>query len=150
VAIAIFVPAILAMGGNTGMQASAVAIRGIALGRRAYGRLFRIVWREIRVGFLLGLVCGSCTVAAVLAILVLSHADTGGYPPWMLALTVGGAMANAMTFASAFGSLVPIVLHRLNVDPALASGPFVTTSTDLSASLIYFLSCAVVLRGVSG
>ena len=145
VAIAVFVPVILAMGGNTGMQSSAVAVRGIALGLQAYGKLLKIVFREVRVGLALGLACGSLTAALVGLVLHWTAADTGDLPPAVLACTVGLAMCNAMAFASAFGSIVPILLHRMGVDPALASGPFVTTSNDLSASLIYFATCAVLL-----
>jgi magnesium transporter len=67
------------------------------------------------------------------------------YNPLLLAGTVGLAMCNAMGFASSFGGLIPVLLHRLRVDPALASGPFVTTSNDLSATLIYFLTCTIAL-----
>jgi magnesium transporter len=54
-------------------------------------------------------------------------------------------MGNAMVFASSFGSIVPILLHRAGIDPALASGPFISTSNDLSATLIYFATCAAIL-----
>lgn len=148
VAIAVFVPAILAMGGNTGMQSSAVVIRGIALRQTLYSKLYRIVGREIRVGLILGLTCGLLTAFGVWGVLALSHADTGGVPLHVLAAAVGVAMGNAMVFASGFGSFVPVVLHRAGIDPALASGPFVTTSSDLSASLIYFATCALLLGSV--
>ena len=54
-------------------------------------------------------------------------------------------MTNAMVFASSFGAMVPIGLHRLGIDPAVASGPFISTSNDLSATLIYFATCALIL-----
>ena len=145
--IAIFVPAILAMGGNTGMQSSAIAIRGIALGEKKYSRLLIIAFREIRVGICLGLICGAVTACLAWGILCLTAADIGPLAPGLLAAAVGASMCNAMTFASAFGALVPVLLHRLRVDPAVASGPFVTTSNDLSASLIYFVTCVILLGG---
>ena len=145
VAITIFVPAILAMGGNTGMQSSAICIRGIALGEKKYGKLFVIVSREIRVGVTLGFICGTATTLIVYVVLGLTHADTGTIPAFTLAFIVGAAMCNAMAFASAYGAIVPIVLHRFRVDPAVASGPFITTSNDLSATLIYFLTCLLML-----
>ncbi len=149
VAIAIFVPAILAMGGNTGMQSSAICIRGIALGERKYGRLFNIMWREIRVGISLGIVCGLVTTLLVAAVVSAAGTPTGPatLTPCRLGLAVGIAMCNAMAFASSFGAVVPIILHRFRIDPALASGPFITTSNDLSASLIYFLTCVLLLKG---
>ena len=144
-AVAIFVPAIMAMGGNTGIQSSAIAIRGIALGYKAYSRLLTIVVREILVGIALGLACGTFTAALVFGALTYTGADIGTPTPATLALTVGVAMANAMAFATCFGAIVPLILHRLKVDPAVASGPFVTTANDLSASLIYFLTCILIL-----
>ena len=144
--IAIFVPAILAMGGNTGMQSSAICIRGIALGEKKYARLFAIVRREIRVGITLGILCGTMTALIVFAALSIANTRMSGLAPSVLACTVGLAMCNAMAFAGTFGAVVPVILHRLHVDPALASGPFVTTSNDLSASMIYFLTCLLLLR----
>jgi magnesium transporter len=146
VAIAVFVPAILAMGGNIGMQSSAIAVRGIALGLKKYSRLFEIVLREIRVGAVIGVICGFAATALVLLVLTLTHADTGGVRPLHLAFAVGLSMLNSMVFASGYGAIVPILLHRLKADPALASGPFVTTSSDLSSSFIYFMTCLIILR----
>lgn len=143
--IAIFVPAIMAMGGNTGIQSSAIAIRGIALGYKTYNRILPIVAREIGVGAALGIVCGTATGLLVFAALVLTGADLGGPSASMLALTVGGAMANAMVFAACFGAVVPLLMQRLGADPAVASGPFVTTANDLGGSLIYFLTCVLLL-----
>jgi magnesium transporter len=145
VTLAVFIPAVMAMGGNTGIQSSAVAIRGIALGYKGYNRLFQIIWREIRVGITLGVVCGTLTGLAVALGLNLLGVDTGGISPDRLGLVVGLAMGNGMAFASCYGSLVPVLLHRLGADPAVASGPFVTTSTDLSAAMIYFVTCVVLL-----
>ena len=142
--LAIFVPPILAMGGNTGMQSAAVCVRGIALGERKYNRIWSVVRREIRVGLCLGLVCGLLTGATVWAAMswLVSRPSL---PPLRLGLTVGLAMTNAMVFASSFGALVPIVLHRAGIDPAVASGPFISTSNDLSATLIYFATCALIV-----
>ena len=146
VAVAIFVPAIMTMSGDTGIQSAAVAIRGIALGYKAYDRLRQIVTREIVVGVIMGLICGCLTGTIVWLALSMTGVDTSGLNPAYLATAVGLAMSNAMIFASCYGSVVPVLLHRLGVDPAVASGPFVTTSNDLSASLIYFLTCIIILR----
>ncbi len=143
--IAIFVPAILAMGGNTGMQSSAVCIRGIALGMEKYRHLRQIVLREIMVGLCLGIACGLTSGLVVAGVLRAFGSSPGGIPPLQLGLVVGLSMLNAMAFASCFGTLTPVILHRLGADPAVASGPFVTTSNDLSASLIYFLTCVLLL-----
>ena len=146
VVVAIFVPAIMAMGGNTGVQSAAIAVRGIALGYNAYTRLLRIVGREISVGVFMGLVCGTATAVVLWSIVLIYAPDTGGLSATTLALTVGTAMCTAMIFASCFGSIVPITMHRLGADPAVASGPLITTSNDLAASLIYFATCVLILR----
>jgi magnesium transporter len=145
VAVAVFVPVILAMGGNTGMQSSAIAVRGIALGASRYRRLLRLAAREVFVGGCLGVCCGALAAGLVWSVLVLTGAETGGIPPARVAFAVGVAMALAMAFASSFGSIFPILLHRLKIDPAVASGPFVTTSNDLSSAAIYFLACFLLL-----
>ena len=145
VAIATFVPVILAMGGNTGMQSSAIAVRGIALGYKKYGRLLQLILREIRVGFLLGLACGILTGSALWATLTVTGANLQ-ISPGEVGLTVGTAMCTAMVFGSSYGVIVPVCLHRLHIDPAVASGPFVTTSNDLSSALIYFLTCFIMLQ----
>ncbi len=145
-------PAILAMGGNTGMQSSAVCIRGIALGQEKYSHLMGIVWREIRVGATLGIVCGTLSGTAVTGVITLAlrtgvlQSASVNIGVLKLGLIVGTAMFCAMTFASSFGSITPIILHRLSIDPAIASGPFVTTSSDLSAALIYLCTCMVMLH----
>lgn len=145
VAIAIFVPVILAMGGNTGMQSSAIAVRGIALGAQRYRRLLRIAGREVLVGACLGVCCGILAGGLVWSVVVLTGAETGGLAPVRVASVVSLAMALAMMFASSFGSVFPILLHRLHVDPAVASGPFVTTTNDLSSAALYFLVCFLLL-----
>jgi len=143
--ISIFIPAILAMGGNTGIQSSAIAVRGIALGYQAYSRLLNLACREIFVGITMGLTCGTLTTAFVYLGFFLTNAQTGGPSILALGLTVGIAMCNAMVFATCFGAAFPLIIHRLGADPAVASGPFVTTSIDLAGALIYFLTCIIIL-----
>lgn len=143
---AIFVPAIMAMGGNTGMQSSAVTIRGIALGQQAYNRLAALIAREVSAGLLMGLACGAISGCVIWLFLTVTGADTGSLTAMQLGVTVGAAMFCSMGFASCFGAFVPMTLHRLGIDPAVAAGPFVTTSNDLSASLIYFFVCFLMLR----
>ncbi|MDT8389192.1 MAG: magnesium transporter [Lentisphaeria bacterium] len=144
--LAIFVPAIMAMGGNTGMQSSAVTIRGIALGQRAYNRLGGLIVKEVSAGLLMGLACGMISGSVIWLFLTVTGADTGTLNAVRLGITVGAAMFCSMGFASSFGAFVPMTLNRLGIDPAVAAGPFVTTSNDLSASLIYFSVCFFMLR----
>ncbi len=143
--LAAFVPVIMAMGGNTGMQASAITVRGIALGEIEFGKLARIFAKEMLVGMLMGCACGLVTGGIVWANLTF-FGGSASVSPEKLAGIVAVSMCMAMTFAALSGTLMPIILHKLRIDPALASGPFVTTGNDLSASTIYFLICYLLLR----
>lgn len=130
-----FVPVILAMGGNTGIQSSTLVIRGIALGTGHTKNIPRILLHEITAGAIMGAICG--TVFGLYAHFVVGKEDTG-FSATFLALTVGVALFSAMAFAAVFGAVVPVILNRLKVDPAVASGPFVTSSNDILALLIYY------------
>jgi magnesium transporter len=124
----------MAMGGNTGIQSSTLIVRGLAVGRFSGRKLYRVFLREIATGALMGGICG-------LAIGLWAHfviGATTAYPPAFLALSVGLALFSAMVFAASFGSLAPLLLNRLGFDPAIAAGPFVSASNDITALLIYY------------
>lgn len=140
-----FIPVILGMGGNTGMQATAVTIRSIALGEIKFSRLAGIFRREVLVGAIMGTVCGIIIAAVVWVNLIYFAKIDPGISLLRLIAVVACSMFCAMTFAALTGTVFPIVLHRLNIDPAVASGPFVSTGNDLSASLIYLLMCYLML-----
>lgn len=141
-----FVPVILAMGGNTGMQASAVTIRSIALGEIELDRLMNVFGRELRIGAMMGIICGILAGMIVwLNLTVFGNVVISTPMPTLMAI-VGISMFIAMTFAAFSGTMLPIVLNQFKIDPALASGPFVSTSNDLSASLIYLLICSILLN----
>lgn len=136
-ALSFFIPIIMGMGGNTGIQSSTLIIRGIALGISHSRRITKILTHEIMAGAGMGLICGS--VIGLWARFVISHGDGhGAVAAPLLALTVGIALFSAMSFAAVFGALVPVLLNRVNVDPAVASGPFVSASNDIFALLIYY------------
>jgi len=140
-----YIPVVMAMGGNTGMQASALTVRGIALGEIEFGKLFKISLKEICVGMLMGIVCGGFSAGIIW--FKLSYLG-GAYPisPLKMAFVVAISMCTAMAFAALCGTLLPIILHKFKIDPALASGPFVTTGNDLAASMIYFAMCFFLLK----
>jgi magnesium transporter len=143
--LAAYVPVVMAMGGNTGMQASAITVRGIALGEIEYGKLFKLSLKEIFVGMLMGISCGSVTAVLVYGKLVFMGGVTSVHP-LKLAFVVGISMCTAMGVAALCGTILPIILHKWKIDPALASGPFVTTGNDLAASMIYFAMCILLLH----
>jgi magnesium transporter len=136
VVLSFFVPVIMAMGGNTGIQSSTLIIRGIALGASHSRRVMKIITHEIIAGASMGLICG--TTIGLWAHFVIAQDSGASVAPSYLALTVGIALFSAMAFAAVFGALVPVLLNRAKVDPAVASGPFVTSSNDIFALLIYY------------
>lgn len=136
-ALSFFVPIIMGMGGNTGIQSSTLIIRGIALGMSHSRKISRILTHEIIVGAGMGIICG--TVIGLWSRYLIATGEThSAIAPGFLALTVGIALFSAMTFAAVFGALTPVFLDRMKIDPAVASGPFVSASNDIFALLIYY------------
>ncbi len=132
-----FVPVSMGMGGNVGTQTSSIAVRGLATGRigRGEGSVRRFLWRQLKVGVLLGVTCALIVAAA--AVVLQRNA--------LYAVVVGGAMMIALVLASLNGALVPLLFQRLGIDPAIASGPLVTTSNDITGILIYFGLATVMI-----
>jgi magnesium transporter len=144
--LSFFIPIIMAMGGNTGIQSSTLIIRGIALGASHSRRIVKILMHEIMAGATMGLICG--TTIGLWARLLIAHGGNTAIAPSFLALTVGVALFSAMAFAAVFGALVPVLLDRANIDPAVASGPFVSASNDIFALLIYY-GVTLIMIGTS-
>lgn len=134
-ALSFFVPIVMGMGGNTGIQSSTLIIRGLAVGSFHEKRLHRLLFREMTTAMLMGAICG--IVIGAWARFVIGHGSTA-YPPVYLAFTVGLALFSAMMFAAVFGAFVPLLLNHFKIDPAVASGPFVSASNDIVALLIYY------------
>lgn len=142
-----FIPNIMAMGGNTGLQSSVLLIREIASGssrRQSMGKLFR---HELSTGALMGLICG---IGIFIWAKVLMHISppTEGMPhisSWYLAGVVSFSLFAAMSFAAGFGAVVPIMLKRCKIDPAVASGPFISVMNDISALIIYYVIAILLL-----
>ena len=127
--MAFFMPLIAAMGGNVGVQSSALIVKGLANNSITTGGILPKLWKEVSVGFINGLVCS--------AILLLYSFLFE--PSLALSMTVSTALMTVILFASIFGTFVPLALDRLRIDPALATGPFITTSNDIIGLFIYFM-----------
>ncbi len=123
-----FLPVVIGMGGNVGSQAATITVRGIALGRVEPRDVLRVVWRESRIGLMLGLGYG-----LALAVYCLAR-----FQQPLFGVGVGVAITAAMGTAAIAGSVIPLSLERLGVDPAVATMPFVTTLMDLVGGVIYF------------
>jgi magnesium transporter len=136
-ALAAFIPIINGMGGNIATQSSTIIIRGIATGRVNMNEFARVVFKEMRVGLILGAVYG-------LFLGLLAFFGFGQFKN--LGLVVGMAVFFVMILAATVGSFVPLILKRLNFDAAIATGPFVTTSIDILGVLAYFLIAKSLLH----
>jgi magnesium transporter len=124
-----FVPVIMGMGGNIGSQSSTITVRGLATGRIAWrGRTRQVLWQQGKVGAILGLVC---------AVVVAGGAYLTENNPYYAGV-VGVSLFFAILLASLNGTAVPILFERFGIDPAVAAGPLVTTSNDITGILIYF------------
>ncbi|MDX9751760.1 MAG: magnesium transporter, partial [Flavobacteriales bacterium] len=126
--MAFFMPLIAATAGNVGVQSSAIVVQGLASGTLDGIRLIARLWKEMRVALVTALVCGTLIFIVNLA-LQQSQALT-----W----TVSIALFTVMITAALFGTSIPLLLEKLKVDPAMATGPFVTTLNDISGLITYF------------
>ncbi len=138
-ALALFMPVVAGMGGNIGMQSSTIVVRGLAVGFLESARVRRLVAREVGLGASLGLIYG--VLIGMFAVLLGADASE----PWRLGVVVAGGCAGSMTLAALVGTSTPLVLDRLGVDPAIATGPFVTTSVDVMGLLFYFYLAQLLL-----
>lgn len=130
--LAAFIPVIAGMGGNIGTQSSTIVVRGLSTGRLNVRDIWRVVSKELAIGFVLGSLYG-------LFIGLFAHFS---YHLYAVAVAAGTALMCSMSIAALVGSLVPMVLERLKIDPAIATGPFVTTSIDVISVFCYFLIAA--------
>lgn len=129
VVLAGFIPVIMGMGGNVGIQSATVAVRGLATGRVQVGGRLRFVWQEARIGLLVGV---------FFAVLLGGYLGIRYFSSPMIGISVASSIFLAIGSASVLGSVIPIGFARLGVDPAIATGPFVTTLVDLIGIVIYF------------
>ncbi|QGQ44685.1 magnesium transporter [Metabacillus sediminilitoris] len=126
--LAVFIPLIAGMAGNTGTQALAVAVRRIAVGDLEDQSTIKMIVREAGTGLITGTICG----VVVTLIVFIWQEDI------FLGLLVGISILATLTVATIAGAFIPLIMHRLKVDPAVASGPFITTINDIISILIYF------------
>jgi magnesium transporter len=139
-AIEVFVPLILSTGGNTGSQSSSLVIRGMALGEFGVGDAVKILWRELRMGMVLG---GMLGLFGFFRVLLVGHSGGGG-----LALAVGLALIANACFGAVVGSGLPLLIKRMGYDPAVSSGPFIASLVDVLGIGIY-VEVAIWVLGLS-
>ena len=135
--LAAFIPVIMGMGGNIGTQSSTIVVRGLATGRLNIRDTWAVVFKELSVGFILGAFYG----------FMIGLVAQLQYSKSMLAVSVGLAVISSMAVAALVGSIVPMAFARINVDPAVATGPFVTTAIDI-VSVYFYFRIATTLLGI--
>lgn len=134
--LALFLPLIAAMGGNVGVQSSSIVVQGIASGDLGIDGIGTKLLKELAVSFLNGMILS-------ILIFTYSYFFQDSFP---LTISVSIALFVVIIFASLFGTLVPLMLHKFDVDPALATGPFITTVNDIMGLMIYLF----IARGIFG
>lgn len=139
--LAAFIPVIMGMGGNIGTQSSTIVVRGLATGRIHIKEIWQVVFKELMVGLILGVIYG-VLIGLVAQVRFLYMVSSTAF-----AISVCLAVISSMSIAALVGSFVPMVFARLNIDPAVATGPFVTTSIDIVSVLFYF-TIATTLLGI--
>ena len=127
--MAFFIPLIAAMGGNAGVQSSAIIVQGLANKTLGIESIFSKLIKEFGVAMINGLIC---------AVLILGY-NLFFSDSMALSLTVSIALLTVIVFATIFGTLVPLLLDKRNIDAALATGPFITTVNDVLGLFLYFL-----------
>ncbi|MCC6371259.1 MAG: magnesium transporter [Bacteroidia bacterium] len=126
--MAYFIPLIGAMGGNVGVQSSAIIVQGLANNSLLGDNITPKLIKELGVGLINGLICAGLIWGYAFLI-----------EDWRLAATVSSALLTVILCASFLGTFVPLTMNRFKINPALATGPFVTTLNDIIGSTIYFL-----------
>jgi len=137
-ALASFIPVIMGMAGNVGIQSATVAVRGLATGHIQVGGAATFILRELRVGALLGVIYG-------VFLSIYGFVRFSDLP--LIGVAVGSAIIAAIGGAAVMGAAIPVVLSRFRIDPAVATGPLVTTIVDIVAIALYF-NIAKVLLGI--
>jgi magnesium transporter len=124
-----FIPMLMDTGGNAGSQSSTLIIRGMALGEIQLRDLGKVLWREVRIAFLCGLVLGAVNLVRIYIM--------NGHN-FVLALTVTVSLLATILMAKSAGCILPMVAKKLHVDPAIMAAPLITTIVDAGSLVIYF------------
>lgn len=133
--MAFFMPLVAAMGGNAGVQSSAIVVQGLANNTMGTKDIMPKLGKEFLVALINGVIC---------ALIIFGYNIFIGSPQ-SLSVTVGSALLSVIIFASVLGMVVPLLLDKAKIDPALATGPFITTTNDLLGLAVYFTIGQIML-----
>lgn len=140
-----FIPLIVSSGGNSGSQASTLVIRAMALGEISLRDWWRVMKREILSGLALGVILG--LIGFLRVELWSSFSDMYGTHATLIAITIGCTLVGIVMLGTLTGSMLPLILRKLGIDPATSSAPFVATLVDVSGLIIYFGMATLILTG---
>lgn len=145
--LALFIPLIMSSGGNSGSQASTLIIQAMALGEVTITEWWRVMRRELKSGLMLGLILGIIGFVRIIVWQKLHVYDYGEH--WFrLSLTIGFSLMGIVLWGSLMGSMLPLLMKRLKLDPATSSAPFVATLVDVTGIIIYFSVAYFFLKGI--
>ncbi|HEX3020480.1 MAG TPA: magnesium transporter [Chitinispirillaceae bacterium] len=133
--LSLFIPLLIGIGGNIGSQSATIVIRAMALGEVRFSDVLAVLFREIRVGFFLGLTLGTIALPIV-----------GFIFGWDIAVVLGSSLLSIAVLAALAGSLLPMVAKRIGIDPAVVSAPIISTLVDASGLIIYFFIASIVFH----
>ena len=148
VVLATFIPVVMAMAGNVGIQSAAIAVQGLASGEVWTSDLLRRLGKEVGVALINGLVLagllGGFVVSLPPLLVTLGYGVAADPNVVQLALTAGISLLAVIILSACIGTIVPLMLDRFGVDPAIATGPFITTSNDIIGLAIFFLTASLL------
>ena len=146
VVLSLFIPLIMSSGGNSGSQASTLIIQAMALGEVTLAEWWKVMKRELISGSMLGAILGT---VGLTRIVVWQNMHLYDYGPhwWLIAITIFFTLIGIVLWGSLIGSMMPLLLKRLKLDPATSSAPFVATLVDVTGIVIYFSVAVLILKG---
>jgi magnesium transporter len=136
--LVIFIPLIISSGGNSGSQSSSLIIRALALGEIAPGDWIKVFWRELRVGVALGFLLSLVGFARTFLLGQAAH-------PLIMGMVVGSSLVAVVTLGTLVGALMPLIIKRAGLDPAVSSTPFVASLVDVLGLAVYFTVSRIML-----
>jgi len=146
VVLALFIPLIISSGGNSGSQASTLIIRALALGEITIKDWWKIIKKEFSTGLVIGIILG---FIGFIRIGIWSYFVSSYGPHWyLIAFAVSFSLVGVIIWGTLMGSIFPLALKRLGLDPAVSSAPFVATLVDVTGLLIYFSFSIMLLKGI--
>ena len=143
--LATFIPVVMAMAGNAGIQASTVTVQGLASGTVWFGDIWRRMLKEMAGSLINGVIVALLLIGLVMAVSMVVDIEA----PERLAIAAGLSVAIVTALAATLGSMIPLLLHRFKIDPAVATGVFITTTNDIISVFVYFVMASTIYLGAA-